>query len=363
MEGLRGLAVILVFFVHYHALFRFWIDDNSRSFAVSYFLANIGHSGVDLFFVLSGYLIYGAVIRKKVSHLTFFRRRVERIYPTFLCVLAIYLMLSMFFPEENKIPARPLAAAIYILQNALLLPGIFHIQPIITVAWSLSYELFYYLSLPVLVMMLGMRSWRSSRRSIFFVALTLLCAVYCSVDSSMPYRLIIFIAGILLYELWHNSARSGKPITSRVDLAVLLTVVATFPLIYVVSEWPMLTGASLETAEANGIYREMILFVSFFALVFGCLGSQGALRSLFSWTPLRWLGNMSYSYYLIHGLTLKAIHLSSMHIVPADNKSTALFWIGLPLFFLLTLLTATVLFVLVEKRFSLQPVAHKPTQL
>jgi peptidoglycan/LPS O-acetylase OafA/YrhL len=124
-------------------------------------------SGVDLFFVLSGYLIYGAVIRKKVSHLTFFRRRVERIYPTFLCVFAIYLVLSILFPEENKIPARSLAAAIYILQNALLLPGIFHIQPIITVAWSLSYELFYYLSLPVLVMMLGMRSWRSSRRSIF----------------------------------------------------------------------------------------------------------------------------------------------------------------------------------------------------
>jgi len=74
-------------------------------------LENIGHSGVDLFFVLSGYLIYGALIRKKVSYLSFFRRSVERIYPTFLCVFAIYLVLSILFPEENKIPARSLAAA------------------------------------------------------------------------------------------------------------------------------------------------------------------------------------------------------------------------------------------------------------
>ena len=61
MEGLRGLAVILVFFVHYHALFAGSLDVNSISFNISKFLEVNGNSGVDLFFVLSGFLvsIYG----------------------------------------------------------------------------------------------------------------------------------------------------------------------------------------------------------------------------------------------------------------------------------------------------------------
>ncbi len=118
MEGLRGLAVLLVFFVHYHSLLNHWLSPESRTYAFSYFMWSIGNSGVDLFFVLSGYLIYGAVISKRVHYASFMKRRIERIYPTFLCVLAIYLVLSALFPAENKIPARASEAAIYILQNA-----------------------------------------------------------------------------------------------------------------------------------------------------------------------------------------------------------------------------------------------------
>src|SRR5215210_1654852 len=88
MEGLRGLAVTLVFFVHYHALFKVWADPGSLTFAVSDFLGTVGLAGVDLFFVLSGYLIYGLIFKKPTRYASFIKRRIQRIYPTFLFVLA-----------------------------------------------------------------------------------------------------------------------------------------------------------------------------------------------------------------------------------------------------------------------------------
>jgi exopolysaccharide production protein ExoZ len=139
MEGVRGLAVIMVFFTHYHTLFGHYVSPQSFSFAVSRFAGTIGNAGVDLFFVLSGYLIYRAVIRKPINYVAFIRRRIERIYPTFLVILALYLVLSFVLPGESKIPRRPFTAAGYILANLILLPGIFKIQPIITVAWTLSF--------------------------------------------------------------------------------------------------------------------------------------------------------------------------------------------------------------------------------
>src|SRR6266542_5658438 len=76
MEGVRGLAVLLVFFVHYHSLLGRYVSATSTSFAISEFLGDVGNVGVDLFFVLSGYLIYGAVIGRHVDYHRFMRRRI-----------------------------------------------------------------------------------------------------------------------------------------------------------------------------------------------------------------------------------------------------------------------------------------------
>jgi peptidoglycan/LPS O-acetylase OafA/YrhL len=98
-------------------------------------LAKIGHSGVDLFFVISGYLIYGALIRKReFSYFPFVRRRATRIYPTFLAVLGVYLALSVLLPQQSRFPQGVSASMVYLGQNLLLLPGLFSIMPIMTVS-------------------------------------------------------------------------------------------------------------------------------------------------------------------------------------------------------------------------------------
>src|SRR6516225_7867662 len=94
LEGIRGLAIVLVFFVHYHTLFGDYAQSDAISHFTSQFLGTVGHCGVDLFFVLSGFLIYGLVLRKRTPYLKFIQRRVERIYPTFAAVFGLYLVLS-----------------------------------------------------------------------------------------------------------------------------------------------------------------------------------------------------------------------------------------------------------------------------
>ena len=81
MEGLRGWAVLLVFFVHSRSAFKGYVIPQVAASYLSDFLGTVGGTGVDLFFVISGYLIYGAVIRPRFTYGRFLRRRVERIYP------------------------------------------------------------------------------------------------------------------------------------------------------------------------------------------------------------------------------------------------------------------------------------------
>ncbi|MBS0174815.1 MAG: acyltransferase family protein, partial [Nitrospira sp.] len=67
MEGLRGFAVFLVFLVHYATLIRPWIESGSALSRTTNAIHSIGNVGVDLFFVLSGYLIYGSLMARSTQ--------------------------------------------------------------------------------------------------------------------------------------------------------------------------------------------------------------------------------------------------------------------------------------------------------
>jgi peptidoglycan/LPS O-acetylase OafA/YrhL len=105
---------------------------------------------------------------------------------------------------------------------------------------------------------------------------------------------------------------------------------------------------------AGETIKIVVLFVTFFVLGLACFRTPHAwLPAAFSWTPLRWLGNMSYSYYLIHGVTLLGFFKLAGKVLSPLGPSLALSIGLMPIAFAVTLLSSGLLFLAVERPFSL----------
>jgi peptidoglycan/LPS O-acetylase OafA/YrhL len=151
LDLLRALAIIVV--VAYHAaLFGFKLPGRVDRF---------GWIGVDLFFVLSGYLIGGQLLaplardqRLKLGR--FFTRRALRIMPAYFAVLAIYFLLPAW--REYSEMSQPLWKFLLSVQNIAL-----HGGTAFSHAWSLAVEDQFYLVLPFLLLFL----YRRPRAAIF----------------------------------------------------------------------------------------------------------------------------------------------------------------------------------------------------
>src|SRR5207248_1318386 len=140
LDLLRALAVLVVTIYH-AALFGFKTPGRFDRF---------GWIGVDLFFVLSGYLIGGQLLSSRTPHLgRFFARRALRILPAYFAVLAIYFLL----PAWREYPTiSPVWKFLLSVQNIGLRGGTSFSH-----AWSLAVEDQFYLLLPVIVLLLARR--------------------------------------------------------------------------------------------------------------------------------------------------------------------------------------------------------------
>jgi len=94
------------------------------------------------------------------------------------------------------------------------------------------------------------------------------------------------------------------------------------------------------------------LFVTVFFLSLYSFFYDGVLKALFSWDYLRWIGNISYSYYLIHGLTLHGVRLAVAFFFPQSPRSAVFVLALLVTCIAATLFAAAVLFLAVEKPLS-----------
>jgi peptidoglycan/LPS O-acetylase OafA/YrhL len=350
MEGVRGFAALLVFCVHYANLFRDYADSAwlTRTLAASFEI--VGHAGVDIFFVLSAYLLYGIALRPGASAFRFIPRRLQRIYPPFLAVLFLYIAAFALVPSLAKWPAEGRGA--YLLQNLLLLPGIFDLTPVFAVAWSLSYELFFYLTLPLLAALL--RPLSSNRRCLLILA----CSFgYCLLSMVLfawrmdplplaPFqhaRLLLFSAGMLAREsrllLKPASRRRDALVASAFVLALLLQIPLANPLHQ--QPWPMILRAILLGAAcytlSHALYRE-----------------PGPLAIWFSWRPLRALGNVSYSFYLIHSVAVQAVSRFAHTLIPPGPWGGPHFVILFPAALAAAVLLTLPLYRWVEAPFSLR---------
>src|SRR6267378_6095641 len=166
LDGLRGLAILLVLLLHYVA------DSRGGDFGTFLYrfknLFKLGWSGVDLFFVLSGFLIGSILLDARNSpryFQTFYLRRVHRIMPIYYLFVILYGLFALC--AAGKLPP-PLAvpqlnrwlvpAHLLFLQNIVNFPGnIFHRQ-CLAALWSLAVEEQFYLGVPLLIHFLSKRN-------------------------------------------------------------------------------------------------------------------------------------------------------------------------------------------------------------
>jgi peptidoglycan/LPS O-acetylase OafA/YrhL len=145
LDLLRALAIVVV--VIYHA--------GIMGFPLPGRVHRFGWIGVDLFFVLSGYLIGGQLLAplardQRINLGRFFSRRVLRIMPAYFVVLAIYFLLPSW--REYSEMSQPLWKFLLSVQNIAL-----HGGTAFSHAWSLAVEDQFYLALPFLLLFLYRR--------------------------------------------------------------------------------------------------------------------------------------------------------------------------------------------------------------
>lgn len=145
LDGLRGVAILLV------VLFHLWPG-----------IFSFGFVGVDIFFVLSGYLITKIIVSKiqkgNFSLLQFYRNRIRRIFPALLLVLTVSLVIGylLLFSDEFTQLGRHAKSSAFFYENFRLLGEVGYwdtssqLKPLLHF-WSLSIEEQFYIFWPILV--------------------------------------------------------------------------------------------------------------------------------------------------------------------------------------------------------------------
>jgi peptidoglycan/LPS O-acetylase OafA/YrhL len=158
VECLRGLAILLVFLFHLDSYFRF---GSRAGTVVSPALAFVaaGHTGVSLFFILSGFLLslpFLAEVRggKPVARRDYFARRALRILPLYWAAVVAGTVLSMHRPADAFLGLP------YLLFLNALPKATVPLLPYSAVWWSLATEVQFYLLLPLLPLFLQTRRGR-----------------------------------------------------------------------------------------------------------------------------------------------------------------------------------------------------------
>ena len=349
MEGMRGISALLVFFVHFYSLFG--SRAQSPRLADSFlFLGTIGHVGVDVFFALSGFIVYGMLIEKPIGYLTFIWRRVVRLYPVFTTIFVLYVILELTIAPNDRLAGSFGSNMVYLAANYLMLPGFFPIVPLITVAWSLSYELFFYLVLPLGISSLRLRAWPHNKRVVLVTAISIAHLALAGSGLVGHPRMVMFTCGILLRETISFRTIWSQPAWRRAGSIASLLAFAGALAVQGLSAEPTVGRYSGLVSDVQG-WRLDLLFGATYALGYFALGGDGFLAKWFSWDWIRWFGNTSYSYYLVHGLVLHIL-LKGFNLIRLPQSLSIPWFLLLAVFsFLATALGGAALFLAVEKPF------------
>jgi peptidoglycan/LPS O-acetylase OafA/YrhL len=304
LDGVRGLAILMVMGVHF-------IGDQEPVTRFEHFLQRLGNYGiwgVDLFFVLSGFLITGILYDSKLKprfFRNFYVRRTLRIFPIYYAVLAVLFLVVPLVPvlrtaaleesSRHQAWAWLYGTNIYLaIKDAWTLPYIGHF-------WSLAVEEHFYLVWPLVV-------FACSRATLLRVCVgAILSAIALRIGLALtgfgevtqyvlsPCRLDALCAGSFL-------AVAARP------AGIVTLVPASRPALYA-SGAVVLALSALHVATTSLDAVTLPLRTTVLAIFFGALlilsisvEPMSLLGRFFTSGTMRFLGKYSYGLYLFHGI-------------------------------------------------------------
>jgi peptidoglycan/LPS O-acetylase OafA/YrhL len=341
LTGLRAIAAIMVFLYHNRTAWFSWMPQPLIS------LLNEFHTGVSLFFVLSGFLI-GYTYREqpalnRQAYTRYLLVRLARIFPVYLLLLsAKYIHLG--FPGTAET-----------IVNYTLAKGLFDDYSLsgLPQSWSLTTELCFYIAAPfiflyavrnvyktglVLLMLMGaciglgllLHAMNVRAAGLFYPPLFVFNNVFFA-------RFVEFYCGLLL--AMHLAGKKQLPFSPRWKYYTLVGSIASLLIIYCISLFQANNYKHGIETYPGIVIRNFILPVAIVVFIFGLIQERTWLSRFLSTKFMLLLGNASYVFYLIHINYVNNV-LWGIKVFPDRN-------------FVLLWLVAIVLYLLVEK-----PVYH-----
>lgn len=342
IEGLRALAVLMVFNTHSLSYFyfdNFYVSDSPIILGLLKFLQS-GHFGVDIFFVISGYLIYKTTLQSLPTFINFFQRRFMRLMPAHIAVL-IYVTPSNFLWSN-------------FIENIFFLPAFVKSIPSYNfITWSLGWEWSFYIAFFCLFKIFKNYS---KIYAILGGALIIATLFICtSPDTSLaayikhnyevpiPGRFCGFFIGIaianILERYQYKSSNRFFKISGNIGVVGLVLW------IWVYSCYR--EDNIFKSYNAVNLYFIVFDLLSAFIIVGLVRGENNSIiNNLFSSTPLRLLGQISYSFYLVH--VSVGIQLTQKIIIAQSFSQIIYFYI---VSFFISFFAASILFLIFERFF------------
>lgn len=287
IQGLRAIAVLGVILFHAN---RDWLPG--------------GFVGVDIFFVISGFLLAGMVLQKKsigqFSFVNFYLARARRIAPAYFVMLAMVTFCAaiLFIPKDFEIYWQSAKSAMFFGSNRYFssfgdyFAPSSHELPLLH-TWSLAIEMQFYVLLPALLVFLPEKLLKPTI-SIAILALLIFGIVLVTNGDkkgayfSLLVRVPEFLTGVLLALFLQRHAR-GNRFTAHIFFK---DVLAALGLLLILSSFIFIN----ETLNFPGV---LIAFPCV-GVAFVIAGRGGRITRILSSAPLVLIGGLSYSLYLWH---------------------------------------------------------------
>jgi peptidoglycan/LPS O-acetylase OafA/YrhL len=324
LDHLRAFAIIFVFLYHYGILFPHpgWVNN----------IGKFGWSGVDLFFVLSGYLIASQLFKniaqqKNVAVKEFFIKRFFRIIPIYLVVVALYFLFP--FLRERESPA-PLWKYLTFTQNIGLDVSK---QGTFSHAWSLCIEEQFYLLLPFILV--ALMHFKILKKGYWILVVLFIAGI---IIRSISYRNFVGDMDWLNWYKWIY-----YPTWTRLDgLLVGVSIAALLQFkpnvsyrILKYGNWLLLISlvifaftyffCSAEESFSAAVFGFPLVDIAYGFIVLSALSSKSFLYKYESKVTAK-IAGLSYGIYLIHKIV---IHVTQTQLTKFDLQDTgnAMFFI------------------------------------